>query len=191
MRHQLRYGLVHPIEDDTVTFTLTQELGGLAAGTRLEFRAAGTANSRSFLPVEPDGAEVLATDAHGRPALLRRRVGTGSVILCTYPLEHMAAASSFVNPEPTHLLYGALAREAGVRQDVTVGDPRVLTAELHHADGRRFVWLTSQHDDKCAAEPVVADGLVLLDEDGAAVGTVDLPPYGVRVLELRAVPGAA
>lgn len=186
VRHKLRYGLVHPIEDDTVTLTLRQDLGDLPAGTRLGFEAAGTVDSRSFLPVEADGAEVLATDAHGRPALLRRRVGTGSIILCTYPVEHMAAARSFVNPEATHLLYRALARDAGVRQSVTVHDPAVMAGELRHEDGRRFVWLTSQHEDATTAEPVLADGLVLRDEKGAAVAAVDLPPFGVRVLELTA-----
>ncbi|MCX5535787.1 cellulase family glycosylhydrolase [Streptomyces sp. NBC_00006] len=184
VRHTLRYGLVHPIEDETVTLTLTQDLGGLPTGTRLDFRAAGTVNSRSFLPVEADGAEVLATDEHGRPALLRRRVGTGSIILCTYPIEHMAAASSFVNPEATHLLYAALARDAGIRQDVTVTDPQILVGELRHEDGRRFIWFTSQYDREVTAKPELAEGLALRDEQGAPISDVDLPPFGVRVLEL-------
>jgi len=56
-----------------------------------------------FLPAEPaDGpgaAEVPATDAHGRPALLLRPIGPGSLVLCTYPVEHMAALTSRVNPD--------------------------------------------------------------------------------------------
>ena len=72
VRHQLDVGLGDPVEDDVVRFTLRQDFGGLAAGTTLTFAAAG---NQGFLPVEPDGAEVLATDARGRPALLLRRTG--------------------------------------------------------------------------------------------------------------------
>lgn len=189
VRHQLRYGLVHPIEDDTVELTLQQPLGDLPAGATLRFAAAGTVNSRSFLPVEADGAEVLATDGRGRPALLRRRVGEGSMILCTYPLEHMAAAGHSVNPEDTWRLYAALAEAAGVRADITVDDPRVLVGEVHHEDGRRFCWFSSQHGETTTAEPSVDPALVLRDERGEPAATVELPPYGVRVLELAPAAG--
>ncbi|MFJ4436675.1 cellulase family glycosylhydrolase [Streptomyces sp. NPDC088923] len=184
VRHQLRYGQVTPIEDETVTFTFAEDFGGIAAGTELSFPAAGTINSRAFLPVEPDGAEVVATDAHGRPALLRRRIGTGSLVLCTYPVEHMAADRMGANPEDTHRLYEALAAEAGVRADVRVTDPRVLTAELHHEDGRRFVWFVSQYEEGHTARPVLAEGLALRDEEGEPLTSVELAPLGVRVLEV-------
>ena len=78
VRHQLDVGMSDPIEDDVVTFRLHRDFGGLAAGTILTFQASGGGHSRGFLPVEPaegDGAEVLATDACGRPALLIRRAG--------------------------------------------------------------------------------------------------------------------
>ncbi|MGH3286543.1 MAG: hypothetical protein ACRDPD_17995, partial [Streptosporangiaceae bacterium] len=50
-----------------------RDFGGLARGTTLSFAVAGDQHSRAFLPVEPAGAEVIATDARGRPALLLRR----------------------------------------------------------------------------------------------------------------------
>jgi hypothetical protein len=46
------------------------------------------------------------------------------VILCTYPLEYLAAAGHRVNPEPTHRIYDALAVVAGVRRTVTLDDPK-------------------------------------------------------------------
>ncbi|MFB7652494.1 MULTISPECIES: hypothetical protein [unclassified Streptomyces] len=104
--------------------------------------------------------------------------------LCTYPVEHMAAASPFVNPEATHLPYAALARETGVRQDVTVADPAVLVGELAHADGRRFVWFISQHENTVTAKPVLTRGLALHDEEGAPLNKLTLPAFGVRVLSL-------
>ncbi|WP_017573903.1 glycoside hydrolase 5 family protein [Nocardiopsis halotolerans] len=180
---QLRYGLTDPIEDDRLRMTFRLDFGGVGAGETLEFPVAGTEHSRTFLPVVPDGAEVVATDAHGRPALLRRRVGHGQLVLCTYPLEHMAALTRAANPEPTWRLYDALAAEAGVRPGVRVADPRVLVGTMRHEDGREFVWFVSQHPGPLAAEPLVDRGR-LADLDGAGVGGVDLPAYGVRVLQL-------
>ncbi|MFF4649221.1 cellulase family glycosylhydrolase [Streptomyces sp. NPDC001380] len=184
VRHQLEYGLVDPIEDDEVVLTFTRAFGSLPEGAKLAFRAAGTPDSRVFLPVEPDGAEVLAVDGRGRPALLLRRVGEGATVLCTYPLEHMAAVTPRVNPEDTAVLYDALGAYAGVRRPVAVADPRVAVDRLVHEDGRTFVWLVSQGVEELTVKPAVGNG-TLHDLDGAAVDAVTLPAYGVRVLELR------
>jgi endo-1,4-beta-mannosidase len=185
VRHQLRYGLVDPVVDDTVTFTFTMAFGSLAEGARLSFRAAGTPHSRVYLPVVPTDAEVVAVDGHGRPALLCRRSGAGSVILCTYPLEHMAAVTPAANPEAAQVLYGALAAHAGLDRPVTVDDPRVAVDELVHADGRRFVWLVSQSDGELSVKPTLANGLDLRTLAGDPVaGELLLPPFGVGVYEL-------
>ncbi|SFC39942.1 cellulase family glycosylhydrolase [Streptomyces aidingensis] len=186
--HGLEYGLVDRIEDDEVVFTLRAPLGDLAEGGRLRFPARhGTASGRAFLPVEPAGpdpAEVLAVDAHGRPALLRRAVGAGALVLCTYPLEYLAALTPRINPEDTAVLYGALAEAAGVRRPVLVPDTRVAVDRLEHPDGRVFVWLVGQSREEITVEPVVRDGRTLLTLDGAPAGKVTLEPHGVAVLRL-------
>lgn len=179
VEHRLRYGLADPIEDDVVELSFTRDLGPLTAGTTLSLRAGGTEHSRSYLPVEPTTAEVVAVDGHGRPALLRRRCGDGWTVLCTYPLEHMAAVTPRVNPEPTHRLYDALAVFAGARRPVTVDDPRVSADVLVRADGTRFVFLVSQAGTELKVRPRIADAPAGADEE------VVLEPYGVRVLELR------
>jgi endo-1,4-beta-mannosidase len=185
VEHQLRYGLVDPVEDDEVTFTFTKPFGTLAEGARLTFPAAGTKDSRVYLPVVPTDAEVLAVDGHGRPALLRRRIGGGSAILCTYPLEHMASVTPRTNPEAGQALYTALAAFAGVHRQVTVDDPRVASDTLVHEDGRQFVWLVSQSDEELAVKPALATGLTLAGLDGNPVdGAVTLPPFGVGVYQL-------
>jgi endo-1,4-beta-mannosidase len=178
VEHRLRYGLADPIEDDVVELTFTTDFGGLAAGTTLTFRTAGTENSRAYLPVRPVTAEVVAEDAHGRPALLSRRHGEGRLVLCTYPLEHMAALTPRVNPEATHRLYDALATLAGVRRPVTAADPRVSADLLVRDDGTRFAVIVSQADVPLKVTPVVADAEPVAEE-------VALEPYGVVVLELR------
>ncbi|MEV1006746.1 cellulase family glycosylhydrolase [Streptomyces sp. NPDC049881] len=184
---KLRYGLTDPITDDEVRLTFQRDFGAIRAGEKLVFAVAGTENSRSYLPVEPAGAEVVATDAHGRPALLSYAVGSGRMVLCTYPVEHMAAITPRVNPEPTHRLYAALAAEAGVTPEVTVDDPRVLVGRMEHEDGRAFVWFVSQHAEPVTAVPVVAASAGTLHAlgDGAPLPAVELPPFGVVVAELR------
>ena len=114
VRHRLRYGLVDPIEDDEVIFQFVDDLGDIPEGARLTFRVAGEPSARAFLPLEPQGAQVVAVDGHGRPALLRHSIGAGCTVLCTYPIEHMAAKTPGVNPEDTYRIYSALAEAAGV-----------------------------------------------------------------------------
>jgi endo-1,4-beta-mannosidase len=185
VEHQLAAGLVDPIEDDQVTFTFGRDFGTLPAGTRLLFHAAGNEHSRAFLPVRPDGAEVLASDGRGRPALLLRRAGAGSLVLCTYPIEHMAAVTPRVNPEDTGAVYAALAAHADVRRLVTVDDPRIAADVLIRSDRRRFAWLVSQASEPVTVLPQLAPGLRLapLDEAGAD-GVVTLPPFGAGVFRI-------
>jgi hypothetical protein len=187
VEHQLTYGLVDPIEDEEVVVTFVRDLGSLPEGSRLEFRAAGNQHARAFLPVRPTDAEVVAVDQRNRPVLLQRPAQAGRLVLCTYPLEHMAAVTPRVNPEPTYRLYDALADLAGVTRPVTVEDPRVLAAELRHRDGRRYVFLVSQAAAEVTVKPTVQGQLADL-HTGAPVTEVALRPFGVRVLR-RLPPG--
>jgi endo-1,4-beta-mannosidase len=166
VRHQLEAGLSNPVEDDVVTFTLQQDFGGLAAGTILRFAAAGDRHSRGFLPVEPAGAEIIATDSRGRPALLWRRIGRGSLILSTYPVEHMAALTPRVNPDDTVRLYDALARPAQARRPVTADDPQVACDTLTRDDGALFAVLASHAAEPLTVKPVVSTGGGLITLDG-------------------------
>jgi endo-1,4-beta-mannosidase len=183
--HQLDVGLGNPIEDDDVILTLNRDFGGLAAGTALTFRAAGNEHSRQFLPVVPASAEVIATDGRDRPALLLRRTGKGSVILCTYPVEHMAALTPDVNPDDTVTLYNALAAHAGVERPITVDDPRVSCDTLVRDDGTRFAVLVSHADEPLTLKPSLAPGarLTTLDGEDADPG-ISVPPFGVAVLTI-------
>lgn len=191
VEHQLRAGLIDPIEDEIVVFTMRRSFGSFPEGARLTFRAAGTGPSRAYLPVRPAGAEVLAVDGHGRPALLLRRAGAGSVVLCTYPIEHMAAMTPRVNPEATSAIYDALAVHAGVRRPVLIGDPRVAADVIVGSDGSRFAWLVSQAMEPVTIATQVAAGLELapLDQHRRAdVEAVTLPAFGAGVFRLRATP---
>lgn len=189
VRSLLTYGLNDPIEDDTVVLTLEQPLGDLVGGETLSFRAAGGPHGRAFLPVEAVDAEVVARDAHGRIALTRKAVGAGQVLLCTYPLEYLAAHSARVNPEDTWRLYRAVAVAAGCDWPVTVDRPDVLVDGIVDESGRRFAWCVSESEASLTVGPTVAAGHHLHELDRAdPVHEVTLPPYGVRVLALEQDP---
>lgn len=186
VEHQLRYGMVDPVADDEVAVTFVADLGSAGAGTTLTFRAGGNPHERVFLPVRATDGEVVAVDQHGNPVLVCRRAGAGLLVLCTYPVEGMAAALPGVNPEPTFRIYDALAVLAGVSRPVTVADPLVHAAVLCHRDGRRFVWLVSQAAAELTVKPVVGEGERLADRaTGEPLTEVTLRPYDVRVLALE------
>ena len=102
-------------------------------------------------------------------------------MLCTYPLEHMAAKRPNANPESTWRLYSALATAARAARPVRVDDPRVLVGLLRTgpADTALFVNCSA---DAIAAEPIL-DGWTTLEP---ADGPIALDPFGVAL-----VPGAA
>ncbi|HEY0260766.1 MAG TPA: cellulase family glycosylhydrolase [Lacisediminihabitans sp.] len=179
-----RYGLVDPIVEDELRISFLVPFGGIAAGEELTFPVGGNENSRAYLPVEATDAEVIAVDQHGRPALLRRRTGSGWMVLGTYPFEYFATVTPFVNPESTWRLYDALATESKVVRDVRVEDPRVTVGRMDHEDGRRFVWFVSQSDEALSVTPSTVTGH-LVGEDGDRIDRLDLAPYAVTVLELR------
>ena len=182
--HQLDVGIGDRIEDDTVRLTFTRDFGGLARGSTLDFKAAGNEHARCYLPLTPTTAEVIATDSRGRPALLRRQAGRGALILCSYPLEYMAALTPRVNPDATVALYGALAADAGVRRPIAVDDPRVACDVLVHEDGTRFAVLASHADESLTVKPARPAGQRLADlHDESTVDTVTLGPFGIKILK--------
>lgn len=186
VRHRLRYGIVTPIVEDEIVWRFEQDFGGLRSGEELRFAARGSKDGRSFLPLEPVAAEVVATDSAGRPALLRRRVGSGSIVLSVYPLEYMAALGAAVNPDDTIRLYQALAREAGAVAPVRVERPDVHVDRLVRDDGKVFAFFVSYSPDRLEIEPELDEGATLHDlRSGARLERITLSPRGVAVVEIR------
>ena len=177
VRHLLRYGLVDAIAEDVVTFELVEDLGELAPGAVLSFKVAGSPSARSYLPVETTDAKVLAVDGAGRPALLRHSIGTGSTVLCTYPIEHMAAHRVSANPEDCWRLYSALASAAGVARPVRVDDPRVLVGGIRVGTGEIAVFVNCS-SDTVAVEPIVTGSLGLPTPGAWST----LEPFGVSAV---------
>jgi endo-1,4-beta-mannosidase len=186
VEHRLRYGMIEPVEGDSVTWTFQTDLGDLAEGDQLTFQVAGSEHGRSYLPLEPVDACVLAVDAAGRPALVERAVGAGRIVLSAFPIEYMAAHRARVNPDATSRLYRALASRAGTLPDVRCDRPDVHVDRLVRDDGEVFVWFLSHADEPVRLAPVLPGGrrLVGLTSDIVA-DRVALAPRGVRVYRLR------
>lgn len=183
-RHRLRYG-ISEIADDVVTLTVDIAFGGLAAGTKLTFPAAGSRFARAYLPLETTTAETLATDQHGRPALIRRRVGKGAVYLGAYPVEYYGAVRDNAHDDDdVWRLYAALGREAGITPAVHVDGSRVFADALVHTDGTRYTWLVSTGPEAVEVVPEQAAPGRLVDVVSSEDVTdgCHLPPFGVRVL---------
>jgi endo-1,4-beta-mannosidase len=181
VQRELVYGLNNPIVDDVVEFTFSADFGTLKAGDLLRFKAAGNEHARAFLPVTATDGTVVATDAHGNPAIIVKEHGAGCTVLCTYPLEFMASVQGAVNPEDTHRLYEALGSLAGAKPALQLDDPRIFVDSLAHADGREFVVLVSQHAEPVEV-PLAADAN-LRTLEGESAGSVSLGAYGVAVLQ--------
>jgi endo-1,4-beta-mannosidase len=143
VRHLLRYGLTDPIEGRELPVTFRERFGAIAAGERLCFAVGGNVHGDSFLPVEPAGAEVVAVDDQDRPVLLVGRCGRGTTVLCTLPLEYMAARTPRVNPEPTWRIYDALSDLAGVPRPLRCADPRVSCITLEGVEGPGLASVTN------------------------------------------------
>jgi hypothetical protein len=181
--HNLRYGVANTIEAREVTLLLLADVGELVSGSRLEFPVAGEGPGRCYIPVEATGAEVLAIDNEGRPALLRNRVGDGWMVFCTYPLEYMAASRPSANPEPTWQLYSGLAGLAGVARPVRVDDPRIIIGAIKVGEREAYLALN--------VSPGTVDANLVSPErsislasspSGERVDALHLNPYEVELL---------
>lgn len=181
VRRHSRYGLVDAVTEDEVEFRFVQDFGGISAGDVLRFPVAGNEDSRAFLALEAVGADVVALDAAGRPALLRNRYGKGEFVLSTYPVEYFAARTPDANPSDIWRMYSALAHIADVSPRTVTNTPRAIVGEMLHDGGTEYVWVISQLDEASVVSVHTAGGR-LTDLAGQKVAQVALEPYGVAVL---------
>jgi endo-1,4-beta-mannosidase len=184
IERDLWYGLVDPIETDEVTLEFIEPMGGIEAGSTLSFVVGGGPNGRTFLPIGATDATVVAVDGAGRPALVRRAVGAGSMVLCTYPLEYLAACTPRVNPESTWRLYSALASVAGVELPLAVADPRVMVGRLR-TPGSELAILVNSSGAELEVAPIITGDAAWRRHGAAGTDPVDkltLAPYEVELL---------
>lgn len=186
MANRMTFGLKESVPD-VVTFRFEEELGDLGPGDVLTFPVAGVDEARSMLALDEKDAEpdatVVARDDLGRPALVRRRLGAGSVLVSTYPVEYFGSVRRAAHEDDAvRVLYRALGVEAGAGHEPRPEDERAFSDSLVRDDGRRFVWFVNSSADTFRLPLPAGHDLLFpagaLEEDGALL----LRAYGVAVL---------
>lgn len=180
VKNDLVYGLNNRVDDNEVVITFKEDFGTIRSGQSLHVAASGNDNSRAFLPVIVTNGRVVATDAHGNPAIVIKEHGQGRAVLCTYPLEHFAAKRRAANPEDTWRLYEALAEVSGAASPVKVNDPMVFVDALIDDAGRELWFLVSQHNREVEVSVKSSDLLTSLTGD--PVNRIKLAPFGFAVI---------
>jgi hypothetical protein len=158
-----------------VTITLQRAFGDLQPGETFTFHPAGSGYAQWPAVIELAGAEVIAVDQDGRPALVCYENGKGKTLLCTYPIEVYLAQEpgAFDRPNPAYRLYRALAQWAGVQPKVDSGHPAVEVGRIEN-DARGYAVFTNH-----SAQAVDLTARVALDGARAAL----LLPQGPQALQ--------
>jgi endo-1,4-beta-mannosidase len=130
------------------------------------------------LPVlEASGAEVLASYPNGHLALSRRRHGEGAAFFLNAPFERQLDVAGRLDCRDWHLLYDAIAAEAGIDREADCDSPHVET-QILAGDGKRIA-IAINH------APVPATANLLLGPGGSGGHeSVELAPKAVEILHL-------
>lgn len=186
-RHQLRYGCL-----DLPAATLRIEGGGLSL--EASTLAGGAAPfGRAFLKVVPTGqggAEVVARDAEGRPALTRARRGAGEVFFLAYPLEYYLAELTDINSEAgPEALYRLLSNASGLQSPIVVESP-LLQVRTAQCAGRSLLWLFNRSWSDVSSTLDSPAGVPLLGGGRLEEGRHEIALTGkeVRVYQLEGDP---
>ena len=177
-RHRLRYGCADLPQDRT-------RVAGRGLTLELDTHV-GAPYPRSYLPIEPLTAEVLARDSRGRPALTRVDQGRGEVVFFNHPWEYYLAEQHRGFAHGAGPLYAMLARQAGIAPRVRCEDAGVQ-ARLVGKGRSTLLWLINHGWDPLAAavdspggEPYFGGGARL----GEGVRSVELMPKQVLIYRL-------
>jgi endo-1,4-beta-mannosidase len=185
------------IEDSVVPSELTLKvvapLGGLNVGDTFHYIAPA---GKWGVLLALRGAEVIAVDQLGRPALVAHSYGKGKVLLSAYPLESYLASTpaAFDQPEATHRIYQALRNWAGHAALFQSDNPSVEVSTLA-GDRHGYVVLTNHsalpQTINLKAAPVVHSMYVVRPDKKDAVAhdganwKLQIEAYGGMVLDWK------
>jgi len=163
--------------------------GPFAAGDELPLPAGAERLHGRGVVLATAGAEVVAVDAAGNPALVRYAAGAGHVVTCAYPLELLLAdvADAHGPDDPSWGVYAGLAELAGAREEAGVDHPELTAGSLRGERGGLLV-LTNHGATPVSAPlrlPAGASGVTEIGADGPfphGGERVEVPPHGVLVL---------
>ncbi len=163
--------------------------GPFAAGEELPLPTSGERLHGRGAVLAPAGAETIALDAAGNPALLSFAAGAGRVVTCAYPLELLLAdVEDAHGPEDRSWgVYAGLLEAAGAAEQAAALHPELTSGSLRGERGGLLV--VTNHSAAAVAAPlrlpagagnvteVRAEGSRPHDGERA-----ELPPHQVLVL---------
>jgi hypothetical protein len=171
VRHHLRYGLVDPIKEASVTLELKRPLGSAQVGDALQFDIVGSYSARSKLPYELTDATEIASSESGI-ALIQRAVGSGRIVLLTCPLEYFSTRTPAVNPDAATRLYRWLGEASRALPEFdNGGDPSLIVDTLTRDDGAVFAVVVTERTEHSVA---MIGGT-----------SIELEPWGSAIVQVR------
>jgi beta-glucosidase len=120
-----------------VTLKVVRPFGCLKVGDTFHYQGMSSEPRSWGATLDLAGAEVIAEDQNGAPAIVCYQAGKGKALLCAYPIEVYLAfePAAFEHENPTYKLYRAFMEWAGIRPQVESNHPAVETAVLDRATG--------------------------------------------------------
>ena len=191
----IRYGLVEQPSREAatakhITFRFVSEFGGLSKGSEVQIPFPEADRRGMPLRCEAGEATVLAQDEAGDPVLFMRRLGAGSVIFLSYPVEYLALLGFDNNAnDGMWKIYRALAAKSGVLAPVRAAQPWVQSFRFNSStrEGSARLILVN-HSWEPVTTKLVGGIENLRDvESGRGVDpeSISLARKGVRALEFR------
>lgn len=182
--------------DRTAVLRFIQAWGPFKSGDELVLPAGdGTLGTRG-VQLRVSGAETIAVDSGGHPALALVRRGSGAAVTCAYPVETLLASEPDAHQPADRSwgLYSGLARLVEDSDSATCDHPDVTLGEVRGPEGG-VVTLTNHSDRDVTASVRLprAGAQVEWARAGAADGfdaaadrlSVALGAYGAAVLSWR------
>ena len=175
LAHDLRYG-IPDLPDKRVTLGLRGGSISLNPPTDAPFAAA-------HLPIRVvSGAQVLADDQDGKPALTVKEHGParGRFFFLSYPWEYyLSRQAPSVTDDESHRLYALLRDAAGLPAPIVEQPATVHARRVDRADGGALLWLFNRSHQPATARLHLPAGACPLGGEGPP------PRRGPTVLKLR------
>ena len=116
-----------------------------------------TLSGPTTMKLEMAGAEVLLSTENGEPALVKHKLGKGTVYYLNYPIEKTAGASSGISETATYKIYEKLDVRNPLRIAAKTDSHTGLTEHLID-DGRRLLVLINYEAKEKELTVSLADG---------------------------------
>ena len=130
-----------------IQLTFQEDFFGIAKGENFSFQAPCGLEYTGCL-LKPEGAQVVALDQDGNPAILTHKLENGISILCAYPIEMYLGVipNAFENDTRYWKLYRAIKAIAGIHDTYEADRPGVEVGVLTGKDRDYVILVNHTHE---------------------------------------------